>query len=119
MVVCASLHPVSRAQIAAVAEVGIEVVTSSEVRGEDSESVALDVAARAHRLVAARQARSVMLLGGDTAEAFIGDSVVRVFGSIDVGVSLGDAEIDGRMLRLASKPGGFGTANTLVDLVTR
>ena len=43
----------------------------------------------------------------------------RVFGSIDVGISLGEAEIDGRILRLASKPGGFGTANTLVDLVTR
>ena len=119
VVVCASLHPVSRAQIAAVAEVGIEVVTSTEVREADSESVARDVAARAHRMVRDRQARSVILLGGDTAEAFIGDSVVRVFGSIDVGVSLGDAEIGGRTLRVASKPGGFGTPNTLVDLVTR
>ena len=64
-------------------------------------------------------ARSVMLIGGDTAEAFIGDSVVRVFGSIDVGVSLGDADIRGTRLRIASKPGGFGTPNTLVDLVTR
>ena len=56
---------------------------------------------------------------GDTAEAFIGDSVVRVFGSIDVGVSLGDADVRGVRLRVASKPGGFGTPNTLVDLVTR
>ena len=119
VVVCASLHPVSRAQIAAVAEVGIEVVTSSEIRGEDSELVARDVAERALRLVEARHARSVILLGGDTAEAFIGDSVVRVFGSIDVGVSLGDAQVGGRTLRIASKPGGFGTANTLVDLVSR
>ena len=45
--------------------------------------------------------------------------LVRVFGSIDVGISLGEAEIGGKQLRLASKPGGFGTANTLVDLVTR
>ena len=119
VVVCASLHPVSRAQIAAVAELGIEVVTSTDVRVADSESVAREVAARAHRLVDDRQACSVILLGGDTAEAFIRDSVVRVFGSIDVGVSLGDAEIGGRTLRVASKPGGFGTANTLVDLVTR
>ena len=66
-----------------------------------------------------RRARSVILVGGDTAEAFIGDNIVRVFGSIDVGVSLGDVEIEGRTLRVASKPGGFGTANTLVDLVTR
>jgi uncharacterized protein YgbK (DUF1537 family) len=119
VVVCASLHPVSRAQIAQVAAAGIEVVTSSEVRDADPEVVAGEVAERAHRFVATRQARSVILVGGDTAEAFIGDGVVRVFGSIVEGVSLGDAEVRGRRLRLASKPGGFGTANTLVDLVMR
>jgi uncharacterized protein YgbK (DUF1537 family) len=119
VVVCASLHPVSRAQIAKVAEAGIDVVTSSHLRDTDSEAIAGEVAERAHQLVAARNARSVILVGGDTAEAFIGDNVVRVFGSIDVGVSLGDAELRGRRLRVASKPGGFGTPNTLVDLVTR
>ena len=119
LVVCASLHTVSRAQIAKVGQAGVEVVTSSVVRGADSELVAAEVAERAHRLVAERGARSVILVGGDTAEAFIGDNVVRVFGSIDVGVSLGDARIRGNLLRIASKPGGFGTANTLVDLVNR
>ena len=120
VVVCASLHPMSRAQIAMVAQAGVDVVTSSaEIREEEPERVAIEVAERAHQLVAARQASSVVLVGGDTAEAFIGDTVVRVFGSIDVGVSLGEAEIRGSRLRIASKPGGFGTANTLVDLVTR
>jgi uncharacterized protein YgbK (DUF1537 family) len=119
VVVCASLHPVSRAQIAKVAEAGIDVVTSSQFRDTDPEAIAGEVAERAHQLVAARDARSVILVGGDTAEAFIGDSVVRVFGSIDVGVSLGDAQVRGRTLRVASKPGGFGTPNTLVDLVTK
>ena len=119
VVVCASLHPVSRAQIAAVAAAGIEVVTSSQVRDVDPEAIAGEVAERAHQLVATQHARSVILVGGDTAEAFIGDSVVRVFGSIDVGVSLGDAQVRGMRLRVASKPGGFGTPNTLVDLVMR
>jgi uncharacterized protein YgbK (DUF1537 family) len=119
VVVCASLHPVSRTQIAKVAEAGVEVVTSSEERGEASEDIAVGVAERAHQIVASRHARSVILVGGDTAEAFIGDSVVRVFGSIDAGISLGDAEVRGTKLRLAGKPGGFGTANTLVDLVRR
>ncbi len=117
--VCASLHPASRTQMARLAEVGVEVVMSSEVRGYEPEAVAAEVAERAHQRVAAVQARSVILVGGDTAAAFIGDNVVRVFGSIDVGVSLGEAEIRGRRLRVASKPGGFGTANTLADLVTR
>jgi len=119
VVVCASLHPISRTQIDKVAAAGIEVVTSSQAREANSEVVAAEVAERAHLVVASSGARSVMLIGGDTAEAFIGDNVVRVFGSIDVGVSLGDAEIGGTLLRIASKPGGFGTPNTLVDLVTR
>ena len=119
VVVCASLHPVSRVQIERVAEAGVEVVTSSQVRQGDPELIAAEVAERAHDLVVTSGARSVMLIGGDTAEAFIGDSVVRVFGSIDVGVSLGDADVRGIRLRIASKPGGFGTPNTLVDLVTR
>ncbi|MEP7202056.1 MAG: four-carbon acid sugar kinase family protein [Ilumatobacteraceae bacterium] len=119
VVVCASLHPVSRAQIDKVGAAGIAVVTSSQVRHADPELVAAEVARRAHRLVGASGARSVVLIGGDTAEAFIGDNVVSVFGSIDVGVSLGDVEIRGMRLRIASKPGGFGTPNTLVDLVTR
>ena len=117
--VCASLHPVSRAQIARLAEAGIDVASSSEVRTTESVAIAVEVAERGRRLVTAQRARSVILVGGDTAEAFIGDSVVRVFGSIDVGVSLGEAEVDGTTLRLACKPGGFGAPNTLVDLVMR
>lgn len=119
IVVCASLHPVSRAQIAAAATSGIEVVASSHIRDTDPQAIADEVAERAHQLVADRQARSVILVGGDTAEAFLGDSVVRVFGSIDIGVSLGDVDVRGRRIRVASKPGGFGSPNTLVDLVTR
>ncbi len=103
----------------ALAAAGIDVVVSSDDRRDDPEAVAAEVAERAHALVAAIGARSVILVGGDTAAAFIGDSVVAVFGSIDVGISLGEAEIRGRRLRLAGKPGGFGTSNTLVDLVTR
>jgi len=119
VVVCASLHSVSRQQIARMAAEGFEVVTSSEVRDSEPERVAFDVSERAHRIVEECRARTVMLIGGDTAEAFIGDNVVHVYGSLDVGVSLGDAHIRGRTLRVASKPGGFGTPNTLVDLVTR
>jgi D-threonate/D-erythronate kinase len=119
VVVCASLHPVSRAQIARMAAAGFDVVTSPETRDADPERVARGVAERAHQRVADSAARSVMLIGGDTAEAFIGDNVVHVFGSLDVGVSLGEARIRGRALRLASKPGGFGTPNTLLDLVMR
>ena len=61
----------------------------------------------------------MILVGGDTAAAFIGDATVAVYGSVGAGISLGEANLGGRRLRLACKPGGFGTTNTLVDLVTR
>ncbi len=119
IVVCASLHPVSREQIARLEAAGVEVVASSEVRGNEPEVVATAVAERAHRRVAEMGAQSVVLVGGDTAAAFIGDHVMRVLGSLDVGVSLAEAELHGRPLRIACKNGGFGTANTLIDLVMR
>jgi 4-hydroxythreonine-4-phosphate dehydrogenase len=117
VVVCASLHPVSRQQIARLVAAGVEVVASSLIRGDDAEAVAATVAERAHRRVVDADARSVVLVGGDTAAAFIGDRVLRVFGSLDVGVSLAEADLRGRPLRIACKNGGFGTPNTLVDLV--
>ncbi len=119
--VCASLHSASRAQMAALAGSGldVEVVMSPPDRTGDADFVALELAGRAHRLVAELEARSVVLVGGDTAAAFIGDAAVTVYGSVGVGISLGEATLGARRLRLACKPGGFGTTNTLVDLVTR
>jgi len=121
VVVCGSLHSASRAQMAALAAAQLDVamVMSPDDRSGDAEAVARDVAARAHRLVGELDARTVFLLGGDTAEAFIGDSPVQVYGSLGTGVSLGDARLGSRRLRLACKPGGFGGPNTLVDLLSR
>ena len=94
------------------------VTSSSEVRGSASEDVAIEVAERAHVIVDSLQARSVILVGGDTAEAFIGDNVVRVLGSIDVGVSVwATRTFVAPSCDSPAKPGAFGTANTLVDLV--
>lgn len=120
--VCASLHSASRAQMAALAASDLEVATvmSAEDRSGDPDAVAMDVAARAHRLVGRLGARSVFLLGGDTAAAFIQDAPVEVFGSLEPGISLGDADLGppgNERLRLACKPGGFGGPNTLVDLL--
>lgn len=119
--VCASLHSVSRAQMAAIREScpAVAVVMSADDRTGDADAVAADLAARAHRLVGELGARSVILIGGDTAAAFIGDAPVEVFGSVAPGISLGDAVFGSRRLRLAAKPGGFGAPNTLVDLVRR
>jgi uncharacterized protein YgbK (DUF1537 family) len=119
VVVCASLHPVSREQIARLRAIGgVEVVASSVVRRDDPEVVANEVAELAHLRVADIDANTVVLVGGDTAAAFIGDNVVRVFGSLGVGVSLGEMMLLGRPVRVVTKNGAFGTSETLVDLLT-
>jgi uncharacterized protein YgbK (DUF1537 family) len=119
--VCASLHSASRAQMSALAASGlaVDIVMSPDDRTGDADAVVMELAGRAHRLVGELRAQSVILVGGDTAEAFIGDSAVAVYGSVGLGISLGETALGGRRLRLACKPGGFGTTNTLVDLVTR
>jgi D-threonate/D-erythronate kinase len=119
LVVCASLHPVSRAQVAAARAAGVAVIASPEGGGDDPDDVAAELAKLARTQALMMRARSVVLVGGDTAAAFLGDSVVRVLGSIGNGISLGDVEFGGRQIRCAAKPGGFGSANTLVDLIAR
>jgi uncharacterized protein YgbK (DUF1537 family) len=114
---CASMHPVGRAQTLGLEPLGVHVVVAPTALHPDSEAVAADVAARAHQEVDRHDARTVILVGGDTAEHFLGDSVVEVFGSVDASVAVGETVVHGRRLRVLTKPGSFGTANTLVDLV--
>jgi uncharacterized protein YgbK (DUF1537 family) len=83
LAVCASVHPVARAQMAALAEAGVVVVTPADGRAGDPDAVAADVAARALRRTEEMRARSVILVGGDTAEACLADSVVEGLGSVE------------------------------------
>jgi uncharacterized protein YgbK (DUF1537 family) len=131
LVVCGSLHPVSRAQLAALVDAGarivggptstdapsVSIVTSADQRHGEPATEAATLARRAHELVRAGAFRTVVLVGGDTAEAFIGDRVVRVTGSLDVGVALGSIDVDGSTVAVVAKPGAFGRPNTLVDLM--
>ena len=132
LVVNGSLHPVSRAQIDALLDAGahmvtmpsdigaqpVVVLTSSSTRLGTATDVAAMLGSIAHDVLRRMRAATVVLVGGDTAEAFIGDRVVRVAGSLDVGVAVGSVDIDGRTMTLVSKPGAFGGTNTLVDLMS-
>ena len=120
LVVCGSLHPVSRAQVDVLAQrrdPSVVVVASSTDRTDDPGAVVEALAEHAHRVARTMGAATVVLLGGDTAAAFVGERIVRVAGSIGVGVALGSITIDGRDVALVAKPGAFGSANTLVDLM--
>ncbi|MGD9996805.1 MAG: four-carbon acid sugar kinase family protein [Ilumatobacteraceae bacterium] len=135
VVVCGSAHPVSRSQVAQLVAAGavpadvvdempvstptpaVAVVTSPDHPDGDPAGVVRALADRARQLVRAMGATTVVLVGGDTAEAFIGDGVVRVDCSIGTGVAAGWVTMDGRRLALISKPGAFGGERTLVDLM--
>jgi len=118
LVVCGSLHPTSRAQAAAVrGGSGVTVIVAPTDVGIDREVIALELAYRAHEHLATHPTELVILLGGDTADAFIGDRSVIVHGSVGVGMALGTVTIDGHSLMIITKPGGFGTTNALVTLL--
>ena len=118
VVVCGSRHPASRAQALAVEGLpGVTIVWPTIASDNDAEVVALELAVRAHDLVAATGATTVVLLGGDTADAFIGERWVRLRGSLDTGVACGEMSVDGRSVTIVTKPGGFGHDLTVRNLL--
>lgn len=89
----------------------------------DPDEAARSLAAAAHASLAADafplgdRFRTVVLVGGDTAGAFIGERPVRVHGTRELGVAQGTIEIDGREIAIVAKPGAFGDDGTLVRLM--
>ena len=119
LAVSASRHPVADAQLAELTAVGVEVIRPpADARIEDADAVLAALARAVHdRLGADRSIATLVVVGGDTAAAVIGDAVVSVDGTSGVGVAVGSVELCGRRLRLITKPGGFGAADTLVTVL--
>ena len=147
LVVCGSLHPLSRQQVAALPcraaalhehlpaaaalKRGEDVVLTtperrSAIDGATAEAMASRVAATAWRWVEAGSVRTLVVLGGDTAEAVLGNRQLRILGSVDTGVPLstllptpldtphrgGDAAP-----AIVTKGGGIGAPDTLAKLL--
>ena len=136
LVVCGSLHPVSRTQIAvlpgralgmddhiAISKAlrdGKDVVvatplTTAEIDDETATETAAELAKRVWMWLAETSAPSVVILGGDTAAAVLGDRPLRVFGSIATGLPVCATE-DGR-LTVVTKGGSIGEPETLVRML--
>lgn len=120
LVVCGSANPVSREQVARLAAAlpGIEIISSCDADGPLLAEVAGEVAAEARRRAAQLQPDTVVIIGGDTAAAFLGDSPRRVGGSVAPGMPWSRDEDDGGPV-VITKAGGFGDADTLVRLLGR
>jgi D-threonate/D-erythronate kinase len=134
LVVSASAHPTSRAQIDALVEAGattvgpeldpsspmpsgVVVVSPDGSTSTDAESIVAEVGRRARVLIEAWPVENVVVLGGDTATTVLDGSPVVVDGSLGVGIASGSTVLAGRTIRVVTKPGGFGDPATLVDLM--
>ncbi len=135
LVVCASLHPAARAQLDALerrgwtsidvgrpsppirldgSSPGVVLRTSPERsrRGGTAAAEALGVAAR--RLLDDADIRTLVVVGGDTATAVLGDRALPVGGLLAPGVAW-CRRSDGPLT--ITKPGGFGGPELLADLL--
>lgn len=138
LVVCGSLHPVARAQIGVVERCGVPVVTPSTLgdllRRSDTPAIVLttdepagDVSASRARFTASaladgvtrvRRAMSIgtlVVIGGDTAAAVLGDETVTVHGSVGPGTAWVQAR--GLESPVITRSGGFGGDRALLDLI--
>ena len=139
LVVCGSLHPLSRQQIAALpclrATPGERLAAVAALRrGEDAvlatpergnaidsaaaEAMSAQVAASVWHCVEAGGARTLVVLGGDTAEAVLGSLRLRIHGSVDTGVPLcmplaGEDPAPA----IVTKGGGIGAPDTLAKML--
>ena len=89
--------------------------TSVEVDATMATEVAAELADRAHRALAADVFGAVIVIGGDTAAALLGDADVVVHGSVAPGtawLTSPDFEVP-----IITRAGGFGDELALVDLL--
>ncbi|MDO8390934.1 MAG: four-carbon acid sugar kinase family protein [Actinomycetota bacterium] len=125
LVVCGSANITSHRQIERLrmARPHLEVVAapSPTAGGTDDGEIelslgpALAVAQQARARLAALQPETVVIIGGDTAAAVLGDAPRRVGGMIAPGMPWSRDEHDGGPL-VITKAGGFGGLNALSDL---
>ena len=124
LVVCGSLHPTARAQLDAVRSRGgpaVTVLASPEATGSSiaaacADRVAADLGAAARDLLAPGTFGVLVVVGGDTAAAVLGDEPLVAGGTLAPGVPW-SRRADGSGPLVLTKAGGFGHATTLVDLL--
>ena len=115
LIVCGSLHPMALAQVAAAASAGATVLVPEPTEEGDPAAVAAALGVRALRALGANGFGTVVLIGGDTTAEVLGDTVVSVGGTVAPGVAW--SQPWGESPLVLTKPGGFGSPSTLVDLL--
>ena len=143
LVVCGSLHPLSREQVAALgcakatlgetepavsalcAGTDVVLATPPETQVDDAaaEAMATRLAATTRDILRQSGAPTLIALGGDTAAAVLGEHELRVTGNVAVGVPTCEmdeshvAEWTAQLRRIVTKGGGIGEPDTLTRLL--
>ena len=124
LVVCGSLHPMARSQVAALrsaARVEVAVITAGQpsrlpVGSVAARRVASDLAGRSRHHLGDVRVDAVIVVGGDTAAAVLGPAPRLVGGVVGTGMPW-SIPLDESGPVVVTKAGGFGTPDTLVDLI--
>ena len=98
----------------------VRATPDAEGREGDAEAVARGLAAGVVARVRARQIDALLATGGDTAIAILqalSCVCLRVMGDLIPGIPYSALQMEGRPLLLLTKAGGFGTPETLVEVV--
>lgn len=114
LVICGSANPVSREQVLQLR--GVEVIATGSPDGELDPQAVSELAARARLRIEQLQPRTVVIVGGETVAALLGDSPQMISGFAARGMPYGR---DDRGRMLITKAGGFGGPDALVDLLRR
>jgi uncharacterized protein YgbK (DUF1537 family) len=138
LVVCGSVHPAARAQLETAEREGMplaliadeitarqldrqrELILATEIPVGDVDEPLAVASSTALATGVAMLRRSVwlgalVLIGGDTAAAVLGDATVRVHGSVGAGTAW--ATVDGVTEPVITRSGGFGGDRAIVELV--
>jgi len=133
LVVCGSVHPTARAQVAALLAAGgvavdgvagavdaigkgcHAVVANSGDATTDPDAEAARLASVARGVLAAAAVDTLVLVGGDTAAAVLGDEPLDVDGTLAPGVAVARLHSG---ITVVTKPGSFGAPGLLVALLS-
>lgn len=138
LIVCGSLHPLSRMQVSKLDCLRVDAdadsdgvlgtlrhgedvllataLASDQIADKEAESMAAAVAAATWEWITASGTPTLIVLGGDTAASILGTRTLRILGSADTAVPICLTE---EGLVVVTKGGGIGEEDTLAHLLRR
>jgi uncharacterized protein YgbK (DUF1537 family) len=106
--------------VSAAATLVLRAIAEPAGREGDAQQVAALLAGSAVRVLRNRPIDALVVTGGDTAVAVLealGRRALQVMGDLLPGIPYCRLELDGRRLWLVTKAGGFGTPDTMIEIV--